>query len=337
MITGKFTQTIRARIGLFISVLVLLVLTACGAATSTTSGKAAQDQTNVRELRIGYQRGGVQTLVKARGDLEKRFGSSVKITWLLFPAGPQLLEAMNTGTVDIGATGDTPPIFAQAAGTPLLYVASSVGSGIGSAVIAPENSQIKTVADLKGKKVAFQKASASHLLIVRALEQVGLKYEDIQPVFLAPADARAAFQGGSINAWVIWDPFLTAAKQELNAKVVVAGEDVSPTRAFYLAHEKFVKENPDLIQGFIDELQKATEWTKTHRDEYAELLANETGIDVKVWQASVQNSIADLVFMDDAAIDYQQNVADMFYNLKLIPNKLNIKASVWIPSEVAQK
>ncbi|GAA58014.1 FMN reductase, partial [Clonorchis sinensis] len=145
-------------------------------------------------LRIGYQKGSIgMVLAKSHQLLEKRYPES-KISWVEFPAGPQMLEALNVGSIDLGSTGDIPPIFAQAAGADLVYVGVEPPKPKAEVILVAENSPIKTVADLKGHKVAFQKGSSSHNLLLRALRQAGLKFTDIQPTYLTPADARAAFQ-----------------------------------------------------------------------------------------------------------------------------------------------
>lgn len=311
-----------------ISGLVIILVTALLAVSLPVR---AQDAEKI-EVHVGYQRGGIWTVLKARQLIEARF-PNVTTTWTLFPAGPQLLEALNVGAVDIGATGETPPIFAQAAGTPLVYVSYQEGNGAGSAVIVPEGSPIKTVADLKGKKVAFNKASSAHLLIVRTLEKFGLSYADIEPVFLAPPEARAAFQGGSVDAWVIWNPFLEAAKQELNAQVLISGEEVSPTKGYTLASRTFVDAHPDIVKGIIEELRAAQDWAYANQDEYAQIQSEDTGLDVAIWKNSFQSEPQQIYFIDDDAIEYQQKVADVFYNLELIPEQLVIKDAVWIGGE----
>jgi sulfonate transport system substrate-binding protein len=285
------------------------------------------------EVRIGYQRGGLWTVLKAQPNLQERFGDNVTITWTLFPAGPQLLEALNAGAIDIGATGETPPIFAQAAGTPLVYVSYQSGSGAGSAIIVPENSPINTVEDLVGKQIAFNRASSAHLLTIRALEQAGLTYDDVTPVFLAPPDARAAFQGGSIDAWTIWNSFLEAAIQELNAKVVVSGETVSPTKGYTLASRTFVDAHPELVNGITEELQIALDWSVNHLDEYAQIQADDTGLDPAIWRDSFANEVPSILYIDEEAIAYQQEIADIFYALELIPEPLVIADAVWIGGE----
>jgi sulfonate transport system substrate-binding protein len=308
----------------FISILTLLIaLLAIGVSVH------AQASANPTELRIGYQRGGVWPLLKAKGVLEQLF-PDVKVTWASFPAGPQLLEALNAGSVDIGSTGDTPPIFAQAAGTPLVYVSVISGSGAGSAIIVPENSPLKTIADLKGKKVAFQKASASHLLTVKALEQVGLTYADIEPIFLAPSEARAAFESGSIDAWTIWDPFRAAAIKELNARALVEGQDVSKSNGFIEASKDFVDKYPDTLKSILEQVTQWQNWIYQNQDEYAEIIATVTGLDVEVIKFSLRSEVQQYRWIDDEAIASQQKVADIFFELDLIPEQLTIKDAVWI-------
>ncbi|MDU6451793.1 MAG: aliphatic sulfonate ABC transporter substrate-binding protein, partial [Enterobacter hormaechei] len=174
-------------------------------------------------LRIGYQKGSVSmVLAKSHALLEKRFPET-KFSWVEFPAGPQMLEALNVGSIDLGSTGDIPPIFAQAAGADLVYVGVEPAKPKAEVILVPENSEIKSVADLKGRKVAFQKGSSSHNLLLRALQEAGLKFTDIQPVYLTPADARAAFQQKNVDAWAIWDPYYSAALLQGGVRVLKDG------------------------------------------------------------------------------------------------------------------
>jgi sulfonate transport system substrate-binding protein len=282
------------------------------------------------EIKIGYQYGDVFTILKSQKILEKRY-PGLKVTWYVFPAGPQELEALNVGTIDIaGSLGETPPVFAQAGGNPLVYITVGYSNGAGNYILVPKNSLIKTVADLKGKKVAFNKASSAHLLTIRSLEKFGLKYEDIQPTFLAPPDARAAFAGGQIDAWTIWDPFAQSAIQELGAQVLARGEDIGPVRGYTTGAGKFVKAYPDLTRGIVEELQKATVWGRTNIEAYAQLLAQDTGLDIKVLEASLQTEIPDVLYIDETTIIAQQKVADEFFALGLIPEKINVRDAAWI-------
>ena len=177
--------------------------------------------------------------------------------WTEFPAGPQLLEAVNVGAIDFGNTGEAPPIFAQAAGAPLVYVAHEPPAPRGEAILVPKDSPIKTVADLKGKKVALNKGSNVHYLLVRALERAGLKYSDIEPVFLAPADARAAFERGSVHAWVIWDPFQAAAEAATGARTLADGTGIVANHQFYLAADKFVDASPRVLDALLGAVERS--------------------------------------------------------------------------------
>src|ERR1700683_2795901 len=149
-------------------------------------------------VRVGYQKYGTFLLLKARGLLEKKLEPlGFSVAWTEFPGGPQLLEALNVGALDFGIPGEPPPIFAQAAGAPLVYVGNEPPAPRGEAILVPKDSPIHSVADLKGKSIALNKGSNVHYLLVKALEKAGVKYSDIEPVFLAPADARAAFERGA--------------------------------------------------------------------------------------------------------------------------------------------
>ena len=184
---------------------------------------AVAAESSPEALRIGYQKGSIgMVLAKSHQLLEKRYPQS-KISWVEFPAGPQMLEALNVGSIDLGSTGDIPPIFAQAAGADLVYVGVEPPKPKAEVILVAENSPIKTVADLKGHKVAFQKGSSSHNLLLRALRQAGLKFTDIQPTYLTPADARAAFQQGNVDAWAIWDPYYSAALLQGGVRVLKDG------------------------------------------------------------------------------------------------------------------
>ena len=188
-----------------------------------------------RELRIGHQKG-LLSLLKGRGTLEKRLAPlGVTVKWTEFTAGPVQLEALNVGSIDFGDVGEAPPIFAQAAGAPLAYVGATVPRPASEAVLVPKGSAIKTVADLKGKKIALNKGSNVHYFLVKLLEKHGLTYTDVNPVFLPPSDARAAFEKGSVDAWVIWDPFLAAAEKALDATVLADATGVVGNRAYYFS------------------------------------------------------------------------------------------------------
>ncbi|MDN5125486.1 sulfonate ABC transporter substrate-binding protein [Aliarcobacter butzleri] len=283
-------------------------------------------------LRIGFQKYGTLILLKASGNLEKRLEPlGVKVTWNEFAAGPQLLEGLNVGSIDFGTVGETPPIFAQAANAKIKYIGYEPPAPKGEAIIVPKNSAIKTVADLKGKKVVLNKGSNVHYLLVKALENAGLKYSDIETVFLAPADARAAFEKGSVDAWVIWDPFYAAAETSLGAKLVQDGTNTVNNHQFYLAEESYAARRPDVVAIIFDELKKVNDWALSKPSEVAVALSPLTGLDLVTLEKALARGSYGINYLNDEVIKEQQKIADTFYDLKLIPKKLDIKSVVWIP------
>src|SRR6202034_815551 len=206
-------------------------------------------------LRIGYQKYGTLVLLKARGSLEKRpTPVLVQVKWTEFAAGPQLLEGLNVGSIDFGIAGEAPPIFAQAAGADLVYVGNEPQASAGEAILVPKNSPIKSVAELKGKKVALNKGSNVHFMLVKLLEQAGVQYKQIDTIFLTPADARAAFERGSVDAWAIWEPFLAAAQRQTSALILADGNGVVSNHQFFLASRRYASKRADVITAVLEEL-----------------------------------------------------------------------------------
>lgn len=285
------------------------------------------------QFRIGYQKGSISlVLAKSHRLLEQRFPTT-KISWIEFPAGPQMLEALNVGSIDLGSTGDIPPIFAQAAGADLLYVGVEPPKPKAEVILVPENSPIKTVADLKGHKVAFQKGSSSHNLLLRSLQKAGLKFTDIQPIYLTPADARAAFQQGNIDAWTIWDPYYSAALLQGGVRVLGDGTDLNQTGSFYLAVRTYTEANGPFIQQVLDELTKADALTQSDRAQSVTLLANAMGLPEKVISSYLDHRPPTAIKpLDARTIAAQQQTADLFYANRLVPVKVDISQRIWRPS-----
>jgi sulfonate transport system substrate-binding protein len=287
-----------------------------------------------RTLRIGYQKYGTLVLEKARGTLEKRLAPlHVHVTWTEFLGGPALLEAMGADSIDFGITGDTPPIFAQVAGVPLVYAAVEPASPHGEALIVPASSAIHSVADLRGKRIALNRGSDVHNLLVRVLVANGLSLADVTPVFLSPSDARSAFEGGSVDAWVIWDPYLAAAETALKTRkiadgIAADGRVIDENRQYFLATRDFATTSPDVLAALLGDLRQTEAYGGAHRDEMVRLLAPAMGMD----PAAVKRALDRLSFgvapVGAHNIASQQDIADVFAGLGLIPAKIDIKDDV---------
>jgi sulfonate transport system substrate-binding protein len=305
----------------------LLAATAAGVLTAGLPTLAAAQNKNV--LRIGYQKYGTLVILKGRGTLEKRLAAEgVDVKWTEFNAGPVLLEGLNVGSIDFGTAGEAPPIFAQAAGANLVYVGNEPPAPTAEAIVVPKNSPIKSVADLKGKKVALNKGSNVHYLLVKALEKAGLAYKDIETVFLAPADARAAFERGSLDAWVIWDPFLAAAEKQIGARVLADGTGIVANHQFFLASRPYAEKNPKIVEILLDELNRIDQWGARNQAEVASILAAQTGLDTATVELATKRYSYGVKPVTPSVIADQQKIADVFFNLKLIPKKIVVKDAV---------
>ncbi|QLE54388.1 sulfonate ABC transporter substrate-binding protein [Nostoc sp. TCL26-01] len=324
--------------GAFITGLCLSFLFAACTANnaSNTTNVSANNPTQPKAslVRIGYQKSAI--LLKSKGLIEKRLQpEGVSVEWIEFPAGPQLLEAMNVGSIDLGHTGESPPIFAQAAGAAITYIAGITPSPANSAILVSKNSAIKTVNDLKGKKIAFQKGSSAHYLLVQILEKYGLKYSDIQPKYLPPADARAAFVKGSVDAWSIWDPFYAAAEKSTDARVLIDGTGINKQGGYYLASKNFANQQPEIIKAILEEIQNLEQWSAQNRAEVATTLSPLLGIDLETMQKSTNRRNFGITPITPELITLQQQVADKFYELKLIPKQINVKEAMLTPEQYA--
>ncbi|WP_436126415.1 sulfonate ABC transporter substrate-binding protein [Acidovorax sp. LjRoot117] len=283
------------------------------------------------ELRIGYQKAAsLFVLQKATGTLEKKLaplGFGVK--WVEFPAGPQLLEGLNVGAVDVGYVGEAPPIFGQAAGAKFVYFGHDPAAPRAEAILVAKDSPIKSVADLKGKKVALNKGSNVHYLLVKQLEKNGLKLSDITPVYLAPADGRAAFESKNVDAWVIWDPFQAAAEKATGARVLADGTGgVVNNYQYYLGARDFVTKNPKVIAALFEDSVAQGIWLKKNLRQAAELIAPLQGLPVDVVELALQRYEFNVKPITPAVAADQQKIADTFFELKLIPKAIKVSDAV---------
>lgn len=281
-------------------------------------------------LRIGYQKSAANlVIVKQQGSLEKRFAGS-RVQWIEFPAGPQLLEALSVGSLEFGLTGDAPPVFAQAADKDLVYVGAEPAKPDSSAILVLRDSPLKTLQDLKGRKVALQKGSSAHYLLVRAVEKAGLQWSDIQPVYLAPADARAAFERKSVDAWVIWDPFFAATELAIQPRILATGRGLSGNNSFYLASKAFATQHPQAIAALFEELTRADRLVQESRPQAIKLIAEFSGLDAGVVSLFLQRRPRSPVSaLSATTVVEQQKVADAFAQLGLIPKPVRVADIVW--------
>ncbi|MGM8215288.1 sulfonate ABC transporter substrate-binding protein [Bacillaceae bacterium W0354] len=305
----------------FISLMMVasLFLVACG----------DQDEANESEdqvVRIGYQKNGPFLIVKALGNLDERLKEEgYEVEWKLFQAGPALVEAINTGSIDVGRTGNTPVIFAQASGAPFVYLQAGFSKFLGSGILVHEDSSIESLEDLKGKNIGFARGSSSHYLIVKALEKAGLSIDDVEVSYLQPGDARIAFEQEQIDAWVVWDPYAASAHVDSNARFIVDGEGLTTDRDFFVATEKYYDENKEILDIIVEEIDKSLQWANENTGELVDLLVEELQINEEAIEITVNRREYGIEPLNEDIINEQQEIADLFYELEIIPEKLNVR------------
>ena len=282
-----------------------------------------------RTLRVGYQKGeAVLMTAKAGNYLEKVFTpKGYAVEWIEFQFGPPMLEAMRVGSIDVGAVGDTPPIFAQAAHADLLYIGSEVGAP--QSILLPPGSKIQTLADLKGKKLAFGRGSSAHNFVLLVLEKAGLRYDEIEPIYLGPADAGAAFERGAIDAWSIWEPYASLFNIRPGVRTLTTNTEIGQQYSFFMGNGPFVRANPGLTSAVIDAFAATAEHAKSHHEEVADLLGTATGIPRDVWLRALSKDPFLVLRMDDTITRSPQTEADAFRAAGLLPIDIKVSEIVW--------
>lgn len=287
-----------------------------------------------RAITVGWQKGGSLAVIEARGALQQTLATQgVAVTWREFPAGPQMLEALAAGSIDFGTVGETPPVFAQAAGADLVYVANDPAAPRAEKILVPKESALRQVADLRGKRVVLNKGSNVHYLLVKLLEKAGLGYRDVEVVYLAPADARAAFDSGAVDAWVIWDPYAAAAEATLGARILADATGVANNYIFYVASRRYAEQHGEVLELLLRQINAEERWVEAHLEEAAAVIAPQIGVPEDVARLSLSRYAYGAVPLGDDVVRQQQQIADVFYQLKLIPKPLDVAAIVWRPSK----
>ncbi len=297
----------------------------------TTAGAAADEPA---ALRIGYQKTGILIVARNQHVIEDKLaGRGIPVQWIEFSSGPPLLEAMNAGSLDIGLTGDTPPIFAQAAGAAITYVAALAPNGPGEGIVVKADSPIRTVADLKGKRVGVKKGSSAQNLLVAALAKAGVPWTDITPLDLSPADAAAAFDRDSIDAWAIWDPFFAVAQERYAPRVLATTDEVLDANTFLLANPTFAGQHADVLRDAVAALTQAAAWADANKSAVAAAVQAETKVDLAALERAAGRASFYVRPLDDGIIANQQQTADRFYALGLLPKPIVVRDAVWRPSQ----
>jgi len=282
------------------------------------------------EFKIGYQKTGLPVIAQQQKIIEKALEpKGITVSWVEFTAGPPLVEALNVGSIDVGWTGDAPPIFGQAAGSAIVYVAALPSQGTGEAIFVKPDSPIQSVADLKGKKIGVGKGTSSHNLVVAALEKAGINFKDVTPVYLSPADAAAAFASDKIDAWAVWDPFFAIAETRYKPRILTTSAETLKVNTYFLANREFAATHPETVSTTIAALKEAAAWADANRDKVADALHEVTGVPLEAQTLAASRASFGIGPVTPEIVASQQQTADRFFKLGLIPKAITISDAVW--------
>ncbi|MCM3715842.1 aliphatic sulfonate ABC transporter substrate-binding protein [Alkalihalobacillus oceani] len=327
-------RTNKRSIFFFMIIVTALWLTACGAKETDSVSEAApghpEEDTAGGDpdvFKVGFQKGDNLTILKASGELEKALEPrGIEVEWVEFSVGPPLLEALNVGEIHFGYTGTSPPVFAQSGDGPdVAYVGYAPSSQEGYGIITQHDSPLSSLKELKGKKVAAARGSAGHYFLIKALESVGLTLDDIEATYLAYSEGRTAFERKDIDAWVVPDPRFADAEITIQAKPLATRSDVPAQYNFYLAYRPFANEHSDILRIAIDELAKAEDRAQADLQATAELLFQDTGVAVNIWERSLSRQAWGSAYpLTEEVIQAQQEVADTFYQTGEVPREIDV-------------
>lgn len=283
-----------------------------------------------RELRIGYQKFGNLGMLKARQSLEDRFSQQgVTLLWSEFPAGPQLLHALQNNEIDFGATGEVPPILAQAQNSSLIYVAYEPPSPHSVAMVVAQDSPIYHCSDLRGKRIAVNRGSNVHYLLLQMLDEHGLTLDDVRVNYtplrypLTPSDFH------SVDAWMMWDPLLSDAQLSGDMRIIEDGHGKVLNQQFYLSRRDFAQRSADLLKIVLDELKQTGIFIATYPENAAQLLSQELGLPQASLALALSRRQHEPRAINTTVMRDQQTIADRFYALGLLSKAIKIREVVW--------
>jgi sulfonate transport system substrate-binding protein len=280
-------------------------------------------------VRIGYQKLGLLMLVKYSGKLERTLDElGARVEWVEYEGGAQMVEALKAGALDVAGLGNGPAVMAQAEHVPIAYFAAEPPAPRGVALVVPADSPAESVRDLRGKRIAVNRGAQAHYLLMCALEEAGLNRDALEVRYEPPERALAAFRGGALDAWAIWDPFLSSARLELGARVLRDATGLASNATYYVARRAYARKNAELLQALCDALGFAARWARGDERAAAAHVAPALGFSERALLASWQREL-EPVPVDAELLAAQQRVADTLYRFSLIPRPVRVDEAAW--------
>ncbi|MBR1201948.1 MULTISPECIES: ABC transporter substrate-binding protein [unclassified Bradyrhizobium] len=294
-------------------------------AVITLSTSAAAFAADAIVLRVGDQKGGNRSLLEISG-LAKDL--PYKIEWSEFPAAAPILEAINAGALDVGYTGDLSFLTVYASGAPIKAIGGTRSDARTQAILVRGDSPIKTAADLKGKRLAGTRGGWGQFLINATLEKAGSRIEEATFAPLGPVDAKIALLAGSIDAWAVWEPYISYAKLKDNARVVADGEGLTPTITFIVASDNAIAAKRAAVQDLVQRLNKARLWSLDHLAEYAKSTAELTKLPEDVLLAAYTAQKTSPIAINEAVVKEVQAASDRATRYGILGKTLDVGKAV---------
>lgn len=295
-------------------------------ARATATSKDTQPR-----VRVGFQQLGLLPLVKANGRLASELGQrGIEVEWYEYPAGPELLAALEAGLLDLGMVGDLPPVSAQAASVPFVYVAAESPSPEAEAIIVHEDSSLRSIADLQGKRVALTAGSSSHYLLIRALEEANVDFRAIRLALASPAESQRAFLNREVDAWVVWDPWLANIQRAARARVLRDACGLTSHAAYYVARREFADAQPQIVHALVEHVVQAGDQARERPDAVASELARELGMPSEGLALALRRHRG-IGPVTEELLDSQQRIADTLLRMQMIPRAISVAEACWHP------
>jgi sulfonate transport system substrate-binding protein len=276
-------------------------------------------------LNVGDQKGtGAEAVLSAAGLLNTL---PFKVNWSDFTSGPPMMQAMASGSVDIGGVGDAPPVFAASGGEAIVIVGARKTNGDQDALVVPKGSPITSISQLKGKKIAYASGSSANYNLLTVLNKASLTTKDVSLVNLQPATALAAFTSGSVEAWDVWPPYVQQVVAQNGARVIATGSSYGNPYSFEVASKAAVADpkKAAAIKAYLTILNKGYIWTATHPEQWAAAWAKATGLPVSVMETAAKIDGTTPVAITDDTTTAEQGLVDQFFGAGLIPTKVDMK------------
>jgi sulfonate transport system substrate-binding protein len=291
--------------------------------------RAPANRRRERVVRIGYQKLGLLMLLKQTGALEQALKPlGVGVRWFEYEGGIQIVAALKAGELDVAGVGNGPAVVAQAERVPIVYVAAEPPAPHAAGLVVPANSRVRSVAELRGARVLVNRGAQAHYLLMCALEEVGLPADAVDVCFEPPERALSAFRAGEVDAWAIWDPFLSSARFELGARLLRDATGLAENSTYYVAERAFAQANNQVLRELWNQLGRIARFTRADREQAATRLAPELGFTARALLASFQRELEPIP-VNAELLAAQQDVANTLYRLQVIQSPVNVSDAAW--------